>query len=185
RLEVADFVLSQRVGVEFKTTEDFVQSLIDQRILQQAKELKYTYARPLIVVQGKETIYSVRNVHPNALLGLLATLTVSYGIPVLFTTDAAETAKLLFFIAKHEQEETSNTISAYGTKKPQQLKEQQEAVINALPGLGMQASKALLRHFGSVKNIVLADKEALKAIELIGEKKAAKIKEVLESSYEE
>ena len=58
-------------------------------MLEQAKELKRNFERPLIIVEG-ENIYSVRNVHPNAIRGALSMIAVSYGIPVLFTKNAKE-----------------------------------------------------------------------------------------------
>jgi len=61
KLENADYLLSSRVGVEFKRTEDFVNSLIDGRLLQQMRELKENFERPLVIVEGEQDIYSVRN----------------------------------------------------------------------------------------------------------------------------
>ena len=43
RLEYADYVLSSRCGVEIKTVEDFVDSIIDGRLLQQIKNLKNNF----------------------------------------------------------------------------------------------------------------------------------------------
>ena len=106
-LEHAYYLLSSRVGIEFKTTEDFVNSIIDGRLLQQLKNLKQNLERPLLIIEGEEDIYSILNIHPNAIRGMLATITVSYGIPVLQTKDKKETAALLYIIAKREQEELS------------------------------------------------------------------------------
>src|SRR5574341_1300344 len=68
-LQVADYILSERVGVELKTTQDFVDSIIDGRLLEQLKTLKRSYERPIIVIQGTQDIYSARNIHPNAIRG--------------------------------------------------------------------------------------------------------------------
>ena len=70
-------------------------------------------------------------------------------------------------------------------KKPLTLKEQQEFLIETLPGIGPILSKALLQKFESVKAVINAKEEHLKKIEKIGLKKAGKIKEVLEKNYEE
>jgi Fanconi anemia group M protein len=92
QLDVGDYVLSKRCAVEFKTVPDFIDSLIDGRLLQQAKELKKNYGRPLFVIEGLQDLYSVRNVHPNAIRGMLAAITVDFGIPILQTKNAKETA---------------------------------------------------------------------------------------------
>ena len=39
-LSWADYILSSRVGIEFKKVDDFVDSIIDGRLLQQIKDLK-------------------------------------------------------------------------------------------------------------------------------------------------
>ena len=43
RLKVADYVLSERVAVEFKTVDDFIDSIISNRLLLQIKELRGNY----------------------------------------------------------------------------------------------------------------------------------------------
>jgi len=45
-LKVGDYVLSERVAVEIKTVRDFVDSILDNRLLQQIKELKTNFERP-------------------------------------------------------------------------------------------------------------------------------------------
>ena len=59
-LALVDYLLSNRVAVEFKTKIDFVGSIIDKRIFRQAKALKENFEKPLIILQGEEDIYSIR-----------------------------------------------------------------------------------------------------------------------------
>ena len=183
-LKNADYVLSSRVGVEFKTVSDFVDSIIDGRLLQQIKDLKQNFTRPLVIIEGAEDIYSMRNVHPNAIQGMLATITVSYGIPVLYTKSFKETASLLNIIAKREQEETSRDFTLHGEKKAMSLKEWQEYIVSALPGVGGTLAKPLLKKFRTVKKIINAKPEKLEKVEKIGPKKAQAIKDVVEREYE-
>jgi len=185
RLDTADYILSNRVGVELKTVQDFVDSIIDKRLLQQLKDLKKSFERPLVIVEGIEDIYSVRKVHPNAIRGMLATITVSYGIPLLYSKNPKETAGLLLAIARREQDEAGREFSPHSEKKPLTLKEQQEYIVSALPGVGATISKPLLKQFGSVKKVVNATEKELKDVELIGPKKAKAIKDVVEREYGE
>ena len=164
--------------------EDFADSLIDGRLLEQIKQLKANFERPLVIIEGTEDIFSVRNIHPNAIRGMLATIAVSYGIPLLTTRSSQETASLLFTIAKREQEEGGSNFSPHASKKANSLKEHQEYFVSALPQIGSQLAKDLLREFKTVKNIANADEESLKKVEKIGEKKAALIKNVFETEYE-
>ena len=180
----ADYILSSRVGVEFKTVEDFVQSIIDGRLLQQIKNLKNNFERPLLVIEGIEDIYSVRNVHANAIRGMLAAITVSYGVPILYTKNFKDTAQLFNIIAKREQEETGKDFSLHPEKKNLSIKEQQEYIISSLPGVGSGLAKPLLKYFKSVKNVINAEQKELKEVEGIGEKKAEKIKEIVDREYQ-
>jgi Fanconi anemia group M protein len=183
QLDSADYILSSRCGVEFKVVEDFVNSIVDGRLLEQLKSLRNNFERPIVIIEGQEDIYSVRNIHPNAIRGMLATIAVSYGIPLLFTKNAKETAQILFTIAKREQEETSSNFSMHADRKPLSLKEQQEYFMSALPNIGLNLAKELLKEFKSVKNVVNASEEELKKVEKIGDIKAKKIKEVVEGEY--
>ena len=180
----ADYILSSRVGVEVKTVEDFVQSIIDGRLLQQIKNLKNNFERPLLVIQGLEDIYSVRNVHANAIRGMLAAITVSYGVPILYTKNFKDTAQLLNIIAKREQEETGKDFSLHPQKKALSIKEQQEYIVSSLPGVGSALSKPLLKNFKSVKNVINAEQKELEEVEKIGKKKAEKIKDIVDREYQ-
>ncbi|MBI4738242.1 DEAD/DEAH box helicase family protein [Candidatus Woesearchaeota archaeon] len=183
-LEVGDYIVSKRVGVEYKTVPDFVDSIIDGRLLNQLREMKQRFERPLVVVEGEEDIYTQRNIHPNAIRGMIATITVSYGIPVIMTKNCKETAALLAIIAKREQEAEQSDFNPHANRKPMSTAELQEYITSALPGVGSGLAKPLLEKLGSVKNIVNATEEELKSVDKIGEKKAKEIRRVLDSPYQ-
>jgi len=182
-LQCADYILSERVGVELKKTEDFVSSIIDGRLLEQLKTLKQSYTRPLIIIQGTQDLYSVRNVHPNAIRGMLATIAVSYGIPILYTKDEKDSAALLLAIAKREQDETKKDFSPHADRKPMTLKEQQEYLVSALPSVGPNLAKELLKHFGSVQAVFMSSENGLRNVPGVGEKIARAIKELATEPY--
>jgi len=183
RLQSADYVLSGRVGVELKTVGDFVTSIIDGRLLEQVKELKKNFDKPLVVIEGEEDIYSVRKVHPNSIRGMLATITIGFGIPVIQTKNAAETASLFYFMAKREQELHKQGISMHGDRKPKTYKELQEFIVSAFPGIGINLAKPILTHFGSIKKFFNASEEDLKKVPLIGDAKAKAIKDLIDKEY--
>jgi len=184
-LDYADYIVSSRCGIEMKSVEDFVNSIIDGRLLVQIKNLKNNFERPIIVIEGSQDIYSVRNVHHNSILGMMATIAVSYGIPIIQTRDFKDTAALLQIIARREQEETGRDFSLHADRKPATLKDQQEYVVSSFPGINLTLSKPLLRHFRTVKNIVNADEKELQEVEKIGPQKAKRIKDIVESEYKE
>ncbi len=182
-LQTGDYVLSSRVCVEFKTVPDFVDSIIDGRLLSQVKSLRLNFSKPIVLVEGEEDIYSQRSIHPNAIRGMLSTIMVSYGIPVIQTRNPKETAALLAVIAKREKEESGSDFNPHASKKPTSLREQQEYIVSSLPGVGLSLAKPLLKKFGSVKNVLNASFSELKEVEKIGDKKAETIRRVLEEKY--
>jgi len=183
QLNTADYILSSSCGVEFKKNEDFVNSIIDGRLLEQIKQLKNNFEKPLVIIEGEGDLYSVRNIHPNAIRGMLATIAISYKIPILFTRNSKESASLLHIIAKREQEETGKDFSMHTEKRTLSLKDQQEYVVSSLPNVGPNLAKELLKKFKTVKKVVNASEEKLKKVEKIGDKKAKKIREVLDEEY--
>lgn len=183
-LAVGDYILSNRVCVEFKTKQDFVSSLIDKRLLQQVKALKDNFEKPLIIIEGDEDIYSVRKVHPNAINGMLAAITVDFGIPLISTKNYLETVSLLKAIAQREQEFEKKDIGVRGERKPLTTREQQEFIIESFPNVGPNLAKSLLKEFKSVKNVINAEHNDLQKVENLGPKKADEIKRIVDEIYE-
>lgn len=183
KLSIGDFLLSSKIIVEYKTVHDFVDSILDGRLLSQLKELK-KYDKPILIIEGTEDIYSVRRVHPNAIRGMLITIAVSYGIPIIQTRYPKETAELLIMIAKKEQLDEKAEITHHFAK-PLSLKEQQEYFISALPNIGMGGAVPLLKYFKTVKGIVNATEEQLQDVDLIGPKKSKILKEVFDTEWKE
>ena len=183
QLPCADFIVSERAAIERKAVEDFVSSILDGRLLDQLKVLRYTFDRPLVIIEGEQDIFSVRNVHPNAIRGMLATITMSFGIPLIQTRNGKETAALIYLIAKREQEDDKKTFDPHASKKPMTPKEQQEYIVSSLPGIGPQLAPSLLKHFSTIQNIINASEQDLQKIEKIGKEKAKKIKDMVEREY--
>ena len=183
QLSVGDFILSDRVVVERKSTADFLQSIVDKRLLYQAKQLRETFERPVLILEGK-SLYSRRKIHPNAIRGALAALAVELNIPILPTRDEKETALILIAIAKREQVGEAREVAIRGEPKGLALSEQQRFVVEGLPGVSAVLAKRLLEHFGTVERVMAASEDELRQVRGIGQEKAKKIKLVLCSMYE-
>ncbi len=183
-LEVGDYVLSERVGVERKTTADLLESLINpgRELFRQLSDLARNYERPILVVEG-EDLYTARQVHPNAIQGLLASIIVDFRIPVFFTKNEEETASLLRTIARREQKEGKKHFSLHGKRTALTLPEQQEYVVSSIAGIGPSTARNLLKHFGTIEKIVTATREELLEVESVGPKTANKIREIVTGKY--
>ncbi|MBR9692963.1 DEAD/DEAH box helicase [Candidatus Woesearchaeota archaeon] len=181
QLDAGDYRLGDRVVVEYKTVPDFVNSIIDGRLLAQLRGLR-SHPRPLIIIEGEEDLYGVRKVHPNAILGMLGTIAISYNIPVLFTRTPQETASLLVSIARKEQERGNKEYSSHAAK-PLTFTEQQEYAVGSLPGVGPTLARKLLEHFTTVKALADASLDELEAVEKVGKKKAKALHDLFNESY--
>ncbi len=181
QLETADYLVSGRVGVELKKVPDFVASIIDGRLLEQVRDLKKNVEKAVLIIEGEEDIYAVRKVHANAIRGMLASIVLDFGVPVLYTKNPRDTAGLLAVMAKREQD-GSRDFSLH-ERKPHTLKEQQEFLVSAFPGIGILTARNLLLYFGSVKALVNATKEELVAVEGVGEKTAERILALITGEY--
>lgn len=184
-LTSADYIVSERVGIELKTKEDFINSIVDKRLLHQLKELRTNFEIPILILQGEEDIYSVRNVHPNAVRGMLATISVNYNIPIIPTKNQKDTAALIVAIAKREQEKEKKEFGIRTEKKPLTTREQQEFIIESLPNVGPLLAKSLLKEFKTVKRIINTTEEKLQEVEKLGPKKAKEITRIINEEYED
>ena len=182
QLDVGDYILSSRIGVERKKVEDYLSSLIDGKLFNQISRLKEVYSRPILVIEG-ENLYSKRNINQNAIFGSLASITVNYGISILTTKDSSETAELLRIIAQREQRENKKHIAIRGEKTQMSLKERQQFIIEGLPNVSAVIAKRLLAYFGSIKEIANATEEDLMKVKGVGKSIAEEITTLLNSDY--
>ena len=100
-LPVGDVQISDRILIERKGTRDFVDSLLDGRLLDQATRLVSAAPRAMLVLEGSD-LFQHRAVHGQAIMGALATLTFDYGLPVVTSSDTAETARFIAVSARRE-----------------------------------------------------------------------------------
>ena len=184
-LGTGDYIVSDRVCIERKSAVDFSDSLVNKRrnLLEQIHRMKNEYEKPLLVIEG-DSIYGQRNVHPNVVRAVMATIAVDFSVPIIQTRDEADTASLIYVIAKREQMPNKTEVNPHGKKPSASLKEQQEYFISALPNIGIVTARNLLRRFKTIERILTASKEELMEVEHVGEKTAEHIKEVLSKEYE-
>ncbi|MBO3762815.1 MAG: ERCC4 domain-containing protein [Thermoproteota archaeon] len=177
-LDVGDYVVSENVVIERKTTKDFSSSIVDGRLFNQAKNLKESYPQPLIVIEG-EDVYEDSNLRPNAVTGALISLAVDFYIPVLFSNSQRNTAQIILKIAEREQLKNKKAVRVREHKKPMDIREFQIYLLSGLPYIERTLAERLLNKFNSPINVFNANIEELMTVEGIGKTKATKIKEVL------
>ncbi len=186
QLELGDYVLSDEVIVERKTVEDFLSSMLDGRLFSQLIDLSANCKKPLMIVEGKkEELFTLRNIHENAIKGALSSIMLDYQVPIFFTDSVKETVSFLYLIAKREQLGKGKEIRLRIGRKGLSDSELQQFVVESLPSIGPTLAKNLLRKFGSVKKVFSADEKKLMKTDKIGEKKAKEIRKLIELEYKD
>ncbi len=185
-LEIGDYILSDRVIVERKSVRDFLATLTgeERSVFEQVSGMKEYYSRPILVIEGSENLYEERNVHPNAIRGVFASLAVDFGVSVLWTVDESDTAALLGVIAEREQLTQDRQVRVHGEKTTKTLAEQQEYVVSSIADVGPVTAEALLDSLGSVEAVLTADIADLESVKGVGPVTAERIHEVVTSPYD-
>jgi Fanconi anemia group M protein len=179
-LKVGDYLCSDRVCVERKTGDDFISSITDGRLFEQAKELRENFSKPIFLIEGnclKERI------NENALKSALASIILDYEIPVVMTRNEEESARMIFWLAKREQTITKIGVGISGKKKPKGIKELQEYFISGLPGVSTVLSKRILKEFKSIKNFGDAKENDMSKVKGVGKNLAKSLYKILNEEY--
>ncbi|MCX6798711.1 MAG: DEAD/DEAH box helicase [Candidatus Diapherotrites archaeon] len=186
QLGVGDYIPGKDIAVERKTVQDFLSSIVDGRLGQQLVNMAESYERPLVLLEGSlDDLFNSRNIHRNAIVGMLTSIALNYRVPVLFTASPRESAQFIYVIAKREQLGKGTDVRLRLGRKGLTIAEQQRFIVESLPMVGPQTARSLLLHFGSVKALVGAGEKELQEVDKLGKKKAKAIKSVFESKYVE
>jgi ERCC4-type nuclease len=172
-IEIGDYILSSRIGVERKRGDDFAASLFDGRLFEQIQKLIETYEKPIIVLEDYEQMFTRYKDRSPALYGALAKICMM-GVPVvpvlsyvetaLFLRSLAkmeqdgilsyvETALFLRSLAKMEQDGITETFVARSCPKKLSLKDKQIFLVEGLIDAGPKKAQRLIEEFGNPINV--------------------------------
>lgn len=182
QLDVGDYVVSSRIGVERKFVDDFLNSLLNGQLFSQLHRLRDAYPRPILILEG-EGLFTKRNINHKAIYGSLISIVVDFGIPILSTVDASETADLLFVMAKREQRQEKKSVALRGNKPSFSASERQQFIVEGLPNVSSIMAKRLLSHFGSIRSLVNATEQELQEVKGIGNQTAKMIYSIINEEY--
>ena len=188
-LVLADYIISKDIAIERKTINDFVGSMLNKRLLNQLRDMKTNYSKPLLLIEGieEENIYGPKqhpNIHENAIRGMILTIATDFQIPIIFTKDYKDTATYLSLLEKR-QKKPEREISLKVKRRAFSVSEQQQLIIEGFPGIGPNLAKALLKKFKTIKAISNASLTELESVEKLGKKKASIIKQILETRFKD
>lgn len=202
KLDVCDYVVSDRVGVERKDVSDFIGSMKDGRVFKQARDMAEIYERPIIILEGQMSKAFKRSaMRPSSVYGALSSLALDYGINIIPTDTPESTAILLHRLAYREQAKEDRTIQIRSINRQLPLHQQQIYLLSGLPQIGNTLAQELLNKFDSPLLVIqeFADAEvktsksgktkrllgALSEVKGVGPKIVEKAQELLKRSYPE
>lgn len=181
RLAFGDYAIGDRILIERKTARDFVDTLVERDLLGQIRDLAAHALRPVLVIEGGD-LAGQRDIHPNAIRGVLAAITVDLGVSILFTRDEEDTAQMILVLARREESEGGDRKVPL-RKDSRSVSHQQENIIASFPDIGLKNARLLLEHFGSVRGVIDADFSELVKVKGIGEGRARRIFDLAGKKY--
>lgn len=148
KLDVCDYVVSDRCGVERKDVADFLGSMRDGRLFGQAKDMAEAYERPILVLEGRMTrAFRRSRMKPSSVYGALASLALDYGFSVVPTEEPEMTAVLLHRLAFREQAKEDRPLQLRSVRRDMPPQMQQVFLLSGLPQIGTTLAEELLRSF--------------------------------------
>lgn len=180
---VGDLILSKRLVVERKTAEDFVDSIVDGRLMDQAHSLKRSFEAPVVLVEG-DPFDTPRDIGTGSISGAIAALAASFSVPVVTVSDERQAADVVERMARREQEEGHGPPKIRHGTGGKSLDERQRFVLEGLPNVSSTLSRRLLEHFGSPGAVFAAGEDELRDVRGIGPNTATAIHEVLHGEPE-
>lgn len=188
RLDVADYVVSERAGIERKTAVDLASSIVDGRLFEQAEALIKAFQLPIVIVEGSlEELYSKRRFTPAQVQGVLAYL-VEQGVYLVPSATPLDTAHFIRALAKREhihggvREPSPSKLRK--ARRRGGVREAQLSLVATLPGIGPELAERLLKRFGSPRRVFKATPSELRSVPGLGEARIKKIVEVLDTSFQ-
>jgi Fanconi anemia group M protein len=178
-LPVGDYIVSDRVCIERKTSSDFESSIISGRLFSQMARMKEAYKSPILIIEDNGDFRL-----PSAVIrGAIAAVYIDYGLQVLASDGQSDTAEIIASLAKREQSPVRREPSMKGSARAYTGRQSQEYIIGNLPGIGPKLARSLLVHFKSVRGIANASVDELMCVEKIGRKKAEMIHKTVNMEY--
>lgn len=167
RLSLGDYEVASTLIVERKIFIDFTASIKDGRLFTQARRLARASLPTLLILEGTAAAPATTAMRREAVQGALISLSLIFGIPVLRSLSADETARLIVYAARQLRHTVQGAIPRHGYR-PKGKRKRQLHILQGLPGIGPARAARLLDTFGTVQAVINADPDRWSAVPGIG-----------------
>lgn len=183
-MEIGDYIVGYDCAVERKEIKDFCDTLTgDRSLFEQIGNMANEYKKSILLIEGNSQELYAQNIHPNAIRGAKSSLIIDYGISVTESMNQEDTAQILKHLAKREQKQSDKKVSSHGNKNTTNITQQQEYIVSSFKDVGPVSSENLLKHFGTIKNIMDAELDELQQVDNIGKETAKQIYSTIRVEY--
>lgn len=174
-LTSGDYIINDQIIVERKTAEDFIQSIMDNRLFEQCSKLKKDSRRVLILIEGNP-YKTEHKIETRAVKGAILSILTAWQIPVIYSQNVECSVELLMMLGTQSLKDNAHIriFKGYKTKK---IKSQKQRFLQGIPSTGPAIAARLIDYFGTIKSIVNTNEDELRKIKGIGKKNSMKIVE--------
>ena len=183
-IQLGDYQVDDSLIVERKTLADYALSVRDCRLFTQVGRLtRQRQMRSCLILEGTPDRYPRLAIPKPAFQGALVSVTLVFGLPVLFSATPEETADLILYAANQLQRREVRPPRRRGFKV-EGNRRRQILLLQAIPEIGPKKAEWLLDTFGSPADIASAPIDALANVDGIGPKATRSIHRVFHGKSE-
>lgn len=168
RLETGDIIIDNKIAIEVKTRQDFVQSCTNRRIQEEAIKMKQKYPYSYIICynDGKINLkYSKQTLSQR--YANITSLTIRYHVPVFWVENFVHFVECILAII-NAVDKADKPIEAPNVRP--KTSNAFENVLIGIDGVGKQTAKKLLKHFKKPSAVLNATEEELDKIPRLSKK---------------
>ena len=191
-LEIGDYIVGD-CCIEAKSAADFLQSIRNKRIFNQLDNMDRTYNKNIILIYGtlddaleylQRTNYnstSWRNKLKKMFVGALTSIALHTDVKPIWVDNYRTAAHIILATTEHIDKDL---IIHKVLPKKIKTDDVRVDVLSEIKGVSVEKAKALLKSFGSIVEIAMADITDITKIKGIGNKTAYNILKALNSENE-
>ena len=170
QLDYGDIVLPGKLCIERKTALDFSVSIIEdaKRLFKQLNRMTHAPEQGIVLLEGET--YGTTSLSIPSITGALSYVAM-LGIAILPTINIQHSAYSIVKLVRHAAHGLGYDLGLRGAA-PKRAEETAIFLLEGLPGISNTTARALIRHFRSTRDVVLASEAELREVEGIGPKRA-------------
>lgn len=180
-LDLGDYVLPESLIIERKTVADFVTSVTadDKRLFHQTDRLAEVEGARILLLEGD--IYAQSRMSLLQLTGAMSFIVAIQNVSFIPTVSLAHSAHMIAKLVRHRKFGLGYDLGLRGAA-PAAPSDAAAYILEGVPGVSATRARTLLRHFGSLRAVALADETALLAVAGIGPSTAKNIVSVFSAA---